>query len=595
MIGEWPGAVRPLLGLGVQRAGRGHRPGTLSVRDWDDRSHAHFSHLGHSLWRPIVNEALAGSPPAHSPKLSAFEGAVPWHPAFSYHPDLSKWPLSSSELDGKTQSVDQVQSYDLLKTFPGARSFYDVYIHFVRPFLPLLGWWASDVPSYGMVMRVIFDPACAPRPIHSPSSEDGMGAGMSAGAGAGASPSAGPSSYSGGLPSAAFVCQKVHLINRLRGLDADMDEWREATSFPMPEATQPFGQGTELRRAGMRISVDLCEAGVRTEEWWEVRWDRVLSEVRAGRKPERAMRRLWHSPGEIQTQNRGNEGTWLGGLAPRTAIPGGWDETDGEFGVAQYDDDGFGQGQDAFGSMNTDRPYLIQPIRHLINGEEHLVHPVSGVVTSRPSRQMDDGSVSVSLAPYQPYLDAESHHSVFALPAASLLPAVLFPTPALLPAIRTVEDSRVRALNTHAQERWTNQGTRAEFDSLLMSPAPPYRPWPHLAPPLSHGPRFFPIRAPARAPLRAPPKRIERAPPSASGPSSLSSSSGSLMQQQQQEEMRKTVRYEHLPPEPRLDPANENFDWESIEGLYAATYGPHGLELVSSREPACFPLARTST
>ncbi len=39
--------------------------------------------------------------------------------------------------------------------------------------------------------------------------------------------------------------------------------------------------------------------------------------------------------------------------------------------------------------------------------------------------------------------------------------------------------------------------------------------------------------------------------------------------------------YQHVAPPPHLDPADESFDFDSLTGYFAGTYGPHGVEIVS--------------
>ena len=39
--------------------------------------------------------------------------------------------------------------------------------------------------------------------------------------------------------------------------------------------------------------------------------------------------------------------------------------------------------------------------------------------------------------------------------------------------------------------------------------------------------------------------------------------------------------YDHVSPPSHLDPGDDGFDFDSVTGLYAATYGPHGIEIVS--------------
>ncbi|PWY98877.1 hypothetical protein BCV70DRAFT_29871 [Testicularia cyperi] len=568
--------------------------------------------LQDALWKPIIDRIFNElSPPVRGPSIHPFESALPlWHPDFglqaeAIHPP--SWP-TVEEMDSKhTGTAPNGQRLNL-DMFAGASSYYDVYTRFVRLCESLLGWWASDVPFYGMVVRVVLDPAFWKPP--SGHSDDG------------ASPTLSPSSR---CP--AFVCQRVYLTNRLQGLDSDMPRWSNVTGFPMPPGSTVIGQGTILRRSLTQIRTDLCEPGIRTENLWHFSWldavelsqqqrtkGRDTPTVHASAKPH----------GEAQSSTPTNNlasvdayissESWLRSLDPHNDTSPMSEETleDAMMEIAAAPvrtvNVGFDFDLDEDDPDRLDiRRFLLQPERQTEGDRQHLIYPLSGTVSIRPTNDSDDGRVQVDVRPWTPYADAERRNAPFAQPPLTVvpLPPTIFPSPALMPAIRSPPYSRLQhrtvgysgiVEHMSPSQRWLVDGEHLQIDSLTMSPPPPYRPWPIQTHTLDDGPRFFPVRNPPRLSATSRPRPKAQPEVSASGKvgSSMllsfspgSPSSGGATSTAPVRSIGGAdadyVEYEHERPLPTHDPAHPEFDWSLIEGLYSMTYGPHGLELLYIR------------
>ncbi|KAE8221424.1 hypothetical protein CF319_g5211 [Tilletia indica] len=191
----------------------------------------------------------------------------------------------------------------LAQAFPGAHSFYEVYVYFLQPVAHLLGWWASDAPNFGGLMRFVLDltpevgsneRSSVPETAEAMERERG-------------SRSTGPT----------FLGQRLHFTNRLAALDtrarqsfpavrvSDSDPigssssrgrtgtietslWQAITSFVIPAETY-LGPPTILRYDHPHTSynVDVLDPGVRTEKWVEIRWVDVRDRLRAEQERER--------------------------------------------------------------------------------------------------------------------------------------------------------------------------------------------------------------------------------------------------------------------------------------------------------------------
>lgn len=590
------------------------------------------------LWKSFIHHAIHSiSPPVHGPHIHPLESSLPlWHPDFGLQADVihpPSWPLSSEFIQSHTEasstSVKSTGDLDL-EAFSGATSLYEVYIRFVRPCEPLLGWWASDVPFYGMVVRIVLDMLFTSEDDeHTGVSAQGITSGRSEPSAA-ASHDAASGSTVVKRQSPSIVCQRVYPTNRLQGLDSDMERWSQVTGFPMPSNSAVIGQGTILRRSLTQIRTDLCEPGIRTENLWHYSW-RDLQ--RAAVAPTNAM-----SPSKSQdadsyakkmaagTDLRAHisSQSWLRSLDPhnrseRSSRPNGggehMDEDDAELGEQlDFDENeaeeidrvlrraaeapaffNFGFDLEEDGAAHTNlRRFMFGPHRHTVGNLQHGIYPLSGAVSTRSEDVPDDESVQVSLAPHQPYIDAEERNAAFRSSPSIImpLPPTIFPPPALLPAIRSPPWSRlgqkqIGRSNIFAtvrnEDRLLLEGENLTIDSLTMTPPPPYRPWPIQAHALESGPRFFPIRNPDRSSLLSKPAIKEAVPESSTSISPSLASLGPEVSTSATASMADSMIYQHIAPPPHHDPAHPDFDWDAIEGLYSMTYGPHGIELLYIR------------
>lgn len=462
-----------------------------------------------------------------------------WDPAFGligpHAPaSLVEWPLTRADAEAMLPASPSALRRS---AFESAESLYQVWCTFVRPWARLLGWWAADVPAYGFVMRIVYDPSHA-------GEEEGR-----------ACP--------------AFVCQKVHVVNRLQGMTPPHavggEAWNAATSFAMPLGVGVSRDGASLRG---QLNLDLSAPGVKTETLWTLRWDDVRAALRRGDAKQVLPTRAWATFDEDECSSA-DTGT---GRAPQL-------------------DDELQAGSpvlDAAQPTSLDSeppPAAGQRVVSKRDGYLHVTHIASSAIststlqapTSTPS---DAVRLDVhSFLPYAqshlptPHLDTEDLSPALAALVDARrrvpLPTLPFPTKALLPALRPL-DSNARRLTQEEEE--------PRVDALLMSPAPPYRPWPHLAPPLKAGPRFFPLRSPPRNPVCAPARRAVAAPASDAGSDEAGPSSAPAAATAAEKEA-----YIHTPPPSHCDPAQPEFDWSLLEGLYATTYGPWGLELIYVR------------
>ncbi|KAJ9478890.1 F-box domain-containing protein [Pseudozyma hubeiensis] len=564
------------------------------------------------LWKPFVARAIHSlSPPVHGPSIHPLESALPlWHPDFGLQADVvhpPSWPTLGEYVLQDPADLSKTAEPDVeLHQFQYAISFYQVYASFIRVAETLLGWWASDVPFYGMVIRIVLDMHFSDEVEHATASpDDGPRSTPSA-------PAPNPSAPADAIKSSpSIVCQRVYPTNRLQGLDNDRERWSEVTGFPMPANSAVIGQGTILRRSLTQIRTDLCEPGIRTENLWHFSWDDVRREgilpAKLVSPPPPTTSSSSPSPPPLETgisSQRDGRGavrahissqSWLRSLdpqdapvrPPRRAHAGmivinddDQDEDDADLLEDEVEEgwvvrrmarapDLFNLGFDLEENdpaQDILRRLVAGPHRHAVDDAEHHVYPFSDAVSARIDEGAEDVDVRVSTETWQPYVHANERNAAFVQSPLIVTPRppTIFPPPALLPAIRSPPWSRLGSVQIGASDiwetmsanrRWLIEGERLTIDSLITSPPPPYRPWPIQAHALENGPRFFPICNPRR---------------SSALPKPAMSSTDSVV-------------YQHQPLPPRLDPANVDFDWSAVEGLYSMTYGPHGIELLYIR------------
>ncbi|CDR99065.1 uncharacterized protein SPSC_05458 [Sporisorium scitamineum] len=582
------------------------------------------------LWKPFVSHAVHSlSPPVHGPHIHPLESTLPlWHPDFGLqandtHPP--SWPtpneyISQEPAAGAVHNQPEAE----LHLFQGATSLYQVFVSFVRAAEPLLGWWASDVPFYGMVIRVVLD-------MHF-SYEIEAASEFSSADSCSSSPAPRHASTNGAKRhSPAIVCQRVYLTNRLQGLDSDMHRWSQVTGFPMPTNSTVIGQGTILRRSLTQIRTDLCEPGIRTENLWHFSWDDVQ---RGGNLPNDiaspSSALALSSPTIAKTERQAeakndvlahiSNQSWLRSLGPQDGsmrsfrrVRGGVphvdddeeDDSDGLEDGAEEIDRALRQAVEApaffnFGfDLEEDGP-VPNRLRQLLVGPhtndlQRPIWPAPDAIPTEPNEAGEESRVHVSLNAWQPYIDAEERNAPFAQPPSIVmpLPPAIFPPPALLPAIRSPPWSRLGKVQIgmsdiwetlSAERRWLIEGEKLTIESLTMTPPPPYRPWPILAHTLESGPRFFPICNPSRTSAQLKPLvQRPRTPPETTTSGSLRLFSSELNRASSELTSTDRVVYQHIAPPPQHDPAHVDFDWDAVEGLYSMTYGPHGIELLYIR------------
>lgn len=496
--------------------------------------------LQDSLWKPFVHElVIHTSPPSTASHIREYCPSVPiWHPEHKSQTDIAPFAPRLEEFVADTTSLDHNADIKFLSLdlFPGAGSWYQVYTTFLSQFEPLLGWWASDVPSYGMVVRVILDVF---RTDDSP----------------------------------AFICQQVHLTNRLLDNHTDVELWRNVVGFPMPPGIIITGNGTSLLRNLTQIRTDVSETGIRTEELWSFSWKDATDAAR----PQSAEQHGGQTAAKIKSD------AWVKSLASHEA-PEPLSEEDLEqatqdlIEVPRRRALNLGLAPDAITrrSLEDLGQLLVETDVDATNGEKQLMYALSGIVSMRPQdgRNRDIGLVNLRRQPWQPYRNADESNASFSEGSIAILPQapVIFPPPALLCAVRATPQStlRKRTIGTSgiqedlsAYSRYILDGREVLIDSLVMNPPPPFRPWPVYG--TGSVPRFFPLINPPRSSVLAKPRLTN---------SHTSSNVG------------EGLEFEHTAPPPHLDPAYTGFDWSAVEGLYSMTYGPHGMELLYVRARA---------
>lgn len=537
---------------------------------------------GHvSLWRPIIRHTLERSPPIRSCHLSDFQDPpAPWDPSFgltSAGRNLASRETWHAQAFGSEacEIEEQDRSPDVtLAQFEGAQSFYQLYWAFVKHFANLLGWWLGDVPSYGMAVRITFDPAYVSR--------------------VGSKQIVGP----------AFVCQKLHIVNRLYGLGASehRNAWMSASGL---NAAPSSNDGTSMEKDN--LSIDLSTPGVKTETLWSATWyDCKMMQAASLRNGRQVGQILWR--GGVQSNDVHTQGGLMGrGLLGQPSIVAraralasqmvfGHDEPDRgrDDALGTFEDleaelgDGregiYGHGVslsqiiaasavDAFeNGQFDDIPNHQRTIQQRSGNRLHTVYLPSGAICTAPSGKHVDGGenandrLSLTIGVQKLYEGSDTNMSrAFGLNLANFLPLppIDFPPPALLPLIRDLDEGdtglseRIPAGSSRAFEEFLDLGTGFCLPYMQMEPCPPYRPWPHLSQPLPSGVRFVPVHSPPWVPLLRPTKRIEHA---------------------------GNVTFSHPAKlDPHLDPGGEKFDWGVLNGLYSMTYGPWGQELIYIR------------
>jgi hypothetical protein len=578
--------------------------------------------LHDGLWKPFVARAIHTlSPPVRGPAIHPLESTLPlWHPDYGMQADTihpPSWPIAAEFVrqpagaNGTGDTDDQAQLD--LSLFKGAASLHEVYVRFIRPTESLLGWWASDLPSYGMVVRVVLDMHFTFTDYHAVGHR--AAAARSEAIQIDAESPRGPPRRQ----SPSIVCQRIYPTNRLQGLDSDMARWSDVVGFPMPSSSAVIGQGTILRRSLTQIRTDLCEPGIRTEDLWHYSWN----DARLGLAPPT-------TPASTQSQASAEKSdadvcdvrahisseSWLRSVDPRGAsralhrarLGGQLHDSDDELlfedeaeeidRVMQHaaGDDAlfrfaFERQEDYDPARITLRRRLVGPIeRTVVGGMDYRSYRLSDAVATR-SADSNEGRVRVRLTPCQPYWDVQMRNAVFLAANSRPPPPVSFPPPALLPAIRAVEWSTLANVQIgmsgiwermDPQRRWLIQGERLAIDSITMAPPPPYRPGPTDDYACDELPRFFPIQSPHRISGLTPPAlRQPTVEPEVAVPASLSSFGPDPARVPASTP--DGAEYDHVAPSPSQDPAHAEFDWSLMEGLYSMTYGPHGVELLYIR------------
>jgi hypothetical protein len=438
----------------------------------------------------------------------------------------------------------------------------------------------GDLPSYGMIVRIVFNPQYKSE---------------------------------GGILTPAFICEKVHLVNRLQGMGASAlrSLWTEAASFD-PAALRGVSAGDGTTIETERLSIDVSIPGIKTEKLWVASWDdcRLLDNHKLISGTDIAQVAWQGSKAAIKVIEEGNsnDSATLGrqgqpsivsrarALAAQMVFGRTHSEAERGNGAGNVidmneDDDDeelpdigpgvFGQGLsisqivaasavDTFENGDFDHiPYHLRTIQQRSGNQTHTVFLSSGAILTAPAREKDksaDDRLSLRCEKYRPYENAEYNRSrAFGLNLLDYmpLPPLDFPPPALLPLVKDIDEdftppSHIPAVNTsNAYERFLDQGTDFQLNIMRMEPCPPYRPWPHLSQPQPSGLRFVSIKSPPRYPVKPVTSRKE--------------SDGEVI-------------YKHptsIPP--RLDPGSFDFDFNSLQGLYGMTYGPWGQETIYIR------------
>ena len=527
-----------------------------------------------------MQACLDRSPPARSPNLSPLSRPPPpWDPAFGLV-SIDRSPASRDIWIADACGTQGERSAEAGRIpisralFPHAASYHDVYWGFIHHLHRLLGWWMGDLPSYGVVIRIVFDPQHC-------------------------------QSDSGSDFDPAFICEKVHLVNRLQGMGADAlrSQWLDATSFDSNALPGRLStDGTSFESGA--LSIDVSAPGVKTERLWVASWNECRrlsrSKLAAGTHVARIAWTGGRSSSKANTQDGIRDTAILGplgqssivsrarALAAEMVFGQAFRETGDDGMPLDNDDDDelpevgpgiFGQGLtisqivaasavDTFENGDFDHiPYPLRTIQQRSGSQIHTVYLSSGAISTSPAVEQGEeentSRLSVRCTKHKPYKNAEYNRSrAFSLSMSDFmpLPPIDFPPPALLPLIRDMDgDSTAPSpppSSSAAYERFLDQGTDFALDVLRMEPCPPYRPWPHLSQPQPSGLRFFPMKAPPLLPVQAHASRKEQG---------------------------KETVYEHADVPPHLDPGSAHFDWDVLQGVYGMTFGPWGLEIIYVR------------
>jgi hypothetical protein len=439
-----------------------------------------------ALWAEHVAAALRRSPPAHSHTLTPIPLASVPEPSDARFRTVGteRWLPTRTDAEAVLPPLSAKHAW-ALATFPEAASLHEVWGTFVRPWAHMLGWWAAELPTYGYVMRVVFDAAY----------DEALPASADA-----------ESSSSAQVPGPAFVAQKLYPVNRLEGLvpsdnegdpaHADDASWAAVNSFRMPVGARISPQGSELRA---HSDVDLVLPSVKTCTLWTLRWSDICAARSTGEKWRAEPRRCFST-----------------GEAP--------------------------EAEEASGVLDLYR-----------EGQRHLFWPASRAMSSSP------------LEP----TEAQQHGRML----VQTLHGAGEPSSEALRALEQSERQIGDALSDVHEARGTprpplpfpSSAVRAALRhpslKMRMSPLPPRLCGPRTTRPPGDGAllTFSPLVSPPRTPSVPPPRRLPLRSPGAG------------------------VEYEHLPPPPGLDPALPDFDWSSIEGLWAMEFGPWGVEVLHVR------------
>lgn len=504
------------------------------------------------------------------------------------HASRERWKppsmYGSVEEDENPITIEGRSYADLdLDLFEGIHSYYDVYWSFVRPFAHLLGWWLGDVPSYGMALRIIFDP------FYQLEQESGT------------------------ITTPAFICQKLHFVNRFYGMNTagSRDEWRNATGL---HTFNSNNDGTSIE--AVALSVDVLMPGVKTEDLWAATfYDAKRLQRKDVQEGTNVARIRWkgaeqshhakpfamadNHDGDDQRISRHHFSNSRSNFARERSTSGSQDrrsnrtfqfnpdyiEIDGSRRLRPSDNWSQFVPPSALDAIEAGQfnhiPMQQRTIRQRCGDRLHTVYLTSGAVCTAPIQYAEASSssapsldipkkdlLSIKIGPQQLYYGSDvSKSRGFGVKLSNFLPLppIEFPSPALLPLVRDLyaldgdSHDQIPINSSKAFEDFLRFGTLFDLPMMQMEPCPPYRPWPHLSQPLPNGLRFVPIKSPLNQPKVRPSRHIGN------------NEDGNPM-------------YDHpqsIPAE--FDPASEKFDWNSINGLYSMTYGPWGQELIYIR------------
>ena len=187
-----------------------------------------------------------------------------------------------------------------------------------------------------------------------------------------------------------------------------------------------------------------------------------------------------------------------------------------------------------------------------VRWQDALERPENPFTNSASNSQ----DVSVHLQRTTPYASQEVPRRPSRLPIEYLFQAFMdFPSPSLLPAVRSLDRSEPAPI-----ARWASEGNQLALDSLVIKPPPNDG---NLGRQFLQSQmtdassRFVPIVSPPSTSILSPPIKHT--------------------------DQDGTLTWTHSPLTPQQDPAHVDFDWSLIEGLYSMTYGPHGIEMLYVR------------